>query len=110
MIIEAGASPISNLQKAAIRRITEEGYAYPKVLPNGLIACVNRFLFTDAIILVNPAAADFGYEDRWCYEHGKALPALLAWSGDKEPEGWHRHPLTGRRRPHGDASKEYIEA
>jgi len=26
-----------------------------------------------------------------------------------EPEGWFRHPHSGRRRPGGDASKEYVE-
>jgi len=26
-----------------------------------------------------------------------------------EPEGWYRNPTTGRRRPDGDKSKEYVE-
>ena len=33
---------------------------------------------------------------------------LIKWSGDGEPDGWMRNPLTGRRRPGGDASKEYV--
>jgi hypothetical protein len=33
---------------------------------------------------------------------------LEAKKEDKEPEGWYRHIETGRRRPEGDPSKEYI--
>jgi hypothetical protein len=35
---------------------------------------------------------------------------LKAWAADggKEPQGWIRHPSTGRRRPGGDASREYV--
>lgn len=51
------------------------------------------------------------YEDRWCYaDRAKAEAAMAAWDPltQPEPEGWHRHPNSGRRRPEGDASKEYI--
>lgn len=37
-----------------------------------------------------------------------AVAALIEWDGTGEPEGWIRHPMTGRRRPGGDASKEYV--
>lgn len=57
--------------------------------------CIARFMFTYAIL------ADlerWGYEDRWCYSsYAKAKAALDAWDGTGEPEGWHRHPDTGRR-------------
>lgn len=50
--------------------------------------------------------------DRWCYETEDGVVAgFTEWAarGFKgEPEGWHRNPTTGRRRPKGDASKEYI--
>ena len=43
-----------------------------------------------------------GYEDRWCYdEFAEAAGALEDWRAQGfagEPEGWHRHPQTGRRR------------
>jgi hypothetical protein len=52
----------------------------------------------------------FGYDDRWCYEtEGMAKAALEAWDGVGEPTGWHRHPYSGRRRPHGDPKLEYFE-
>ena len=37
-----------------------------------------------------------------------AVVALALWDGTGEPEGWMRHPTSGRRRPDGDKTKEYI--
>ena len=63
---------------------------------NGRNAAIMPFMFTWAII------ADLtrtGYEDRWCYETLQdAIAALSEWNGEGEPEGWHRHPTSGRRR------------
>ena len=42
-----------------------------------------------------------GYEDRWCFADFEcALEAFNAWDGTKgtEPDGWHKHPLSGRTR------------
>lgn len=47
--------------------------------------------------------------DLWIYY--KPLTALieaLRWDGLGEPFGWNRHPATARRRPDGDAAREYI--
>lgn len=47
--------------------------------------------------------------DNWCYDDEEAAVAALAEIEEgKEPEGWFRHVETGRRRPGGDSSKEYI--
>ncbi|MNV12860.1 hypothetical protein D3C71_1034810 [compost metagenome] len=42
---------------------------------------------------------EYGYEDRYCFAT-KALAdaAFDNWDGTGDPEGWHRHPKTGRRR------------
>lgn len=96
------------LQRLAERICAENGYSHPKVLPRGRIAVVCRFLTTDAILLMTADGAELGYEDRWCYVHDRAFRALQAWNGEGEPQGWHRHPRTGRRRPDGDAKREYI--
>ena len=66
-----------------------------------------------AAIVMTPIDNPHGvYVDRWCYETiGGALEAAKAWSGIwllTEPEGWYRHPVTGRRRPNGDPSQEHI--
>ena len=65
---------------------------------SGRQAGVVPFLFTWAIV------ADFnseGYGQRWCYETLQdALGALDDWDGEGEPQGWHRHLPSGRRRDH----------
>lgn len=49
--------------------------------------------------------------ERWCYhDHDAAWRAVLGWNGKGDPDGWYRHPLTGRRRPGGVAEDEYINA
>lgn len=53
-----------------------------------------------------------GYADRWCYPTREAVfKALAAWDAGKggEPEGWHKHPDTGRLRPDCDPAQEYSE-
>lgn len=79
------------------------------VFPNGRDACITRMGFNYAILA---DLAEWGYGDRWCFEgRWLAEQAMAEWigrDGEGEPEGWHRHVDTGRRRPNGDASKEYI--
>ena len=74
-------------------------------------AAIHHFAFTDAI-LVGDMFDDWGYADRWCFERGPlALYALDEWESrefEGEPIGWHRHPDSGRRRPGGDPTREYI--
>jgi hypothetical protein len=85
-------------------------YAHYTRFSNGRDACLASMVFTVAIL---SDLTRWGYGDRWCYEtFDKALNALIDWQkrdGEGEPTGWHRHPDTGRRRPDGDASKEYID-
>jgi len=47
--------------------------------------------------------------DAWCYlDPRRAMEAAAAWSGTGDPiDGWHRNPITGRRREGGDPAKEY---
>lgn len=43
----------------------------------------------------------------WQYQRATtALAAAEAWDGTGEPDGWYRHPATGRRRPDGDPERE----
>lgn len=98
---------MSSPQDYARWLVEANGYSHPKVMPSGMVAAIVPLLFTEAIILCDPRQT-FGYEDRWCYAKGKALPALEAWDGTGEPTGWHRHPATDRRRPDGDPARERI--
>jgi hypothetical protein len=50
--------------------------------------------------------------DGWWYDTPEAaVAALEAWARNHyggEPEGWMRHPYSGRRRPDGDPAQEYV--
>jgi len=67
------------------------------------------FLYTTAIV---SGLNEWGYEERWCYHTTlSAMKALADWQKHPEwpePEGWHRHPTTGRRRPEGNKAEEYV--
>lgn len=79
-------------------------YPFNRVLPDGRVCVVSHFLYTAGILI---DCHQFGYEDRFCYKDiDAAWKALQAWSGDGEPEGWHRHPSSGRRRD--ETGKEWI--
>lgn len=91
--------------------LAKNGYLNPVTLADGRIACVMPLLHTAAIIVMREEAIDIGYDDRWCYHSiDAATIALNTWNvtNTPEPAGWHRHPLSGRRREHGDPLLEYI--
>ncbi|WP_159601454.1 hypothetical protein [Agromyces humi] len=77
---------------------------------DGLRVWVTPLAFTFAIIIGKPL--DMGYIDRWCYTTAdSAVAAAAAWAGPypgTEPTGWHRHPVTGRRREGGDPACEIV--
>lgn len=82
---------------ALIRRLDE--HRYVAVVP---------FLFTYGVVWGWLDELRY-FEDRWCYHDlTAAVAAATVWNGEQEPDGWHRHPLTGRRRPGGDKTQEYI--
>lgn len=88
---DEGAGPI------LVRRLDERRYV--GIMP---------LMFTHAIIWGYVTDPD-GYEDRWCYHNAEAaITAASVWDGTGDPDGWHRHPRTGRRRPDGDPTKEYV--
>lgn len=68
---------------------------------DGQVIHVVPMLFTTAILVSGHLGAR-GYLDRWCYMSvPEALAAARAWTTDypaTEPDGWHRHPTSGRRR------------
>ncbi len=73
-------------------------YSDIKTFADGERAWLARMIYTTAILY---GVAPGGYRDRWCYETmADARRALAEWDGapGTEPDGWHRHPATGRRR------------
>mgnify|MGYP001031230436 FL=1 len=84
-------------------------YSHVRPIGNGRYAAIAQFMFSTAIV-VGRIGNYSCYEDRWCYKTAEdAIAALEAWDGQGEPQGWVRHPTTGRRRPNGDAEAEYID-
>lgn len=80
------------LQEVVIR----DHYRDIKTLPDGEYAGIYKFIYTWSIIY---DFNQYGYEDRWCYHtYEEAKKALDEWNGEGEPQGWHRHPRSGRRR------------
>lgn len=75
------------------------GYSEIRELPGNRYGLVFKMAFTHAL-LVGRIGDYLSYDDRWCYStHEKAKSGLDAWDGvTGEPQGWHRHPTTGRRR------------
>lgn len=82
-------------------RVKETSTHWVEVMP---------FIFTAGVVLT-PKSNDGLYDDRWCYNSIlDALAAALMWdpSHQAEPDGWHRHPSSGRRRVAGDPASEYV--
>lgn len=93
-------SPKVAAELAYLGSLLDLGYTDVRPLPGERWAGLFQFMFTSAII-VGRMGDRHGYSDRWCYrDKDAALAALDAWTltgGAGEPEGWHRHPDTGRR-------------
>jgi hypothetical protein len=84
--------------------ISECGYLEPRLIGPDRYACLLPLMFTHAII-TGAVGQRSTYDDRWCYDsRDSARAALDAWSGQGEPDGWHRHPFTGRRRRYAQGS------
>jgi hypothetical protein len=87
----------------------EQGQLSLRKLGDGRAVWIYRKIYTWPVCIGQ--IGDGGYDDHWCYEtYAEAEAALHAWDPLKEPEpqGWFRHPQTGRRRPNGDASQEVV--
>lgn len=84
-------------------------YLHIRPLGDGSAVYLLPMLHGNTRIAIGQVGA-LGFEDGWCYQaeqNEAAWRAALGWDGEGEPEGWYRHNDTGRRRPGGDASKEY---
>lgn len=85
-----------------------EQYTAMRVLPDGRICGVHQLMFHWTLQIDIHAC---GYEDRYCYQtEEQATRAMQEWNGTGDPgQGWHRHPISGRRRPQGNPDLEYVE-
>lgn len=77
-------------------------------LDNGLEAVVWPLRWGSARLCLRAPGSRY-HMNEWHYESPyAALTALEGWTGKGDPSGWHRNPLTGRWRPEGDPTREYV--
>lgn len=85
--------------------LEEQGYPDHKIIGDTYIA-IYPLIYTHAIIM-GKVGDTSSFDDRWCYHNYMgAKVAYENFDGDGEPEGWHRHPFSGRRRD--ENGKEYV--
>lgn len=90
--------------------LTYSDYEYERLLDDGRAIWVQQRLYNSTIVI--GTYGSLTYDSHWCYEHlHDALDAAKSWNPltQKEPEGWFRHTMSGRRRPGGDKAKEYVD-
>lgn len=88
---------MSNDQAFLDQLVAEYGYRHAKLIGGGRYACIFPKMFTHAII-TGRVGDHWGFGDCWCYRSAaEAKVALDRWDGTGEPEGWIRHPASGRR-------------
>lgn len=77
--------------------VVENGHMHVRPIPGKRYASVLRKAFTHAIV-VGRMFDMSSTDDTWCYaSEADAKAALDAWDGQGEPQGWVRHPMSGRR-------------
>jgi hypothetical protein len=102
--VETSAKPNLN------RLYTPVGAALWRPVGDGRGLWVYPQLYTFKLVI--GAIGAYGYDDHWCYKDFQdAATAFFLWNPleSREPEGWVRHPPSGRRRfPDGDPATEEI--
>lgn len=85
-------------------------YLHVRPLGDGRAVFLLPRLFGNLRVAIGDVGSIY-LDDGWCYQAEQsdaAWRAALGWDGDGEPEGWYRHPDTGRRRPDGDPLREFV--
>lgn len=81
-------------------------------LPSGDWVVLRRMLLGNVRLSLcdrDPDDVSCFHSPNYCYHNvGRAILAVQEWDGEGDPEGWVRHIESGRRRPDGDASQEYV--
>lgn len=71
-------------------------YEHLRMLPDGRIIAIRRLLMHWTLLV---GLDEFGYAENYCFATRDLVEsAYKNWDGTGEPEGWHRHPKSGRRR------------
>lgn len=88
--------------------LTAGGYdlisgVYARVIAHDTVLLAKPLLF-HWTVLVSDLDNPLQYHDRWCFKDSTlAVAAVRNWPFDPpagyEPQGWHKHPPSGRRNP-----------
>lgn len=101
------------MEAKEVAEFWEAPESHVRVLDDGSYVLAHRLMFHWMLVRGAAESPEF-YDDRYCYQTEEmVLQALASYpqeGGMFEPTGWHRHPPTCRRRPDGDASREYVES
>lgn len=86
-----------------------EDLLYRRTLPDGYEITVCPMTFGKARLCLGELNSNT-YFNAYCYANpARAIEAAKVWTGEGAPlDGWHRNPITGRRRPDGDPAKEHV--
>lgn len=90
-------------------QMNEMGYSSWRMLEDGTILAVGSMLFNNGRLFID--VNHHGYDDCYCYDSVElAHQSMMSFDEhkDAEPEGWKRHPSTGRRREGGDKKKQVV--
>lgn len=85
------------------------GPLFRRVLEDGRIVELWPMLYNFRITITEPQNDGFTFDDGWCYTGDRLVAAKQAfddWDGKGEPQGWNKHPTSGRWRGDGTAASE----
>lgn len=98
-------------QVGRTRRARGADYLWIEVLEDGRAVSLIPWSGSGFQLAIGALGSGF-HVDTWLYRgdmHDAAWRAALTWKGEGEPEGWWRHPYTGRRREDGTPASEIIQ-
>jgi len=85
-------------------------WLYRRVLADGRVLYLQAMLGSNKRISLSRDEHDMGFHSNYCFHDSQeAWRNAIGWDGEGDPGGWVRHIETGRRRPDGEADREYFQ-
>ena len=101
--------PVRMAQAMFMVDLARAGFEQVRPIPGGRWAGLYPYMFTVAIV-TGKLLDRHELEDRWCYNSRLVADAALSvWNGTGEPNGWIRHPRSGRCRYDADPNREVYD-
>lgn len=91
--------------------LNERGALLTMPLADGRVADIYLEICGTGLLTISDSMQASGWRLGWQYQTpllaALSLGEWIAGGMQSEPQGWHREPGTGRRRPGGDPEKEF---